>query len=392
MQTAAPLSAEPYRIEGVETLQTPALAIYPEIVDHNIDCTLSLLAGDANRWRPHLKTTKLGFIMRRLVERGVVQAKCATTLELAAACAAGMKDVLLAYPVVGANANRVRELAEDYPDVRVSVLVENSEQAAAWSGSCLGIFIDVNPGMDRTGIAQERIPAILNLSRAIAADGLAFRGLHYYDGHVAASSLEEREAQAHRGYDQLMEIVGAIEAAGAGVREVITSGTPAFSCAASYGPFQSGSFVHRASPGTVVYSDTTTLTQLPAEWGFQPAAVVISTVVSHPRANYVTCDAGHKSVSSDAGFPTCVVAGRPDLLPLKPSEEHLPIEIRNGGSRPEIGEALYLIPRHVCPTVNNFDDAVLVLDHRVAGVERVTARGHETPIAAASTARATNIL
>jgi D-serine deaminase-like pyridoxal phosphate-dependent protein len=64
---------------------------------------------------------------------------------------------------------------------------------------------------------------------------------------------------------------------------------------------------------------------------------------------------------------------------LKPSEEHLPIEV-SGGPVPPIGELLYLIPRHVCPTVNNFDDAVIVEHGRVVAVERVTARGHEIPL------------
>lgn len=374
------ISPAPYRIDCVATLLTPALAIYPEIVDQNIAATVRLLDGDPNRWRPHVKTAKLGFIMRRMVERGVAQAKCSTTVELATACDAGMRDVLLAYPVVGANAGRVRELAGAYPHVRVSVLVENSGQAAAWKSSRLGIFIDVNPGMDRTGIEQERLPAILEVARAIASAGLAFRGLHYYDGHVSAPVLAEREAAAHRGYDRLMEILTEVERAGFRVEEVITSGTPAFPCAASYAPFRSGAFVHRASPGTVIYSDATSLTQLPAEWCYQPAAVVVSTVVSHPKANYLTCDAGHKSVSADAGVPTCAVIGRPDLRPLKPSEEHLPMEVQNGGARPAIGDALYLVPRHVCPTVNNFDDAMLVSGNRVIGIERVTARGHESPL------------
>jgi D-serine deaminase-like pyridoxal phosphate-dependent protein len=369
-----------YRIDNVETLLTPALAIYPEIVDRNIAATVRLLGGDPNRWRPHVKTAKLGFIMRRMAELGVAHAKCSTTIELATACEAGMQDVLLAYPVVGANARRVREIAEAHPSVRISVLVENPAQVAAWTGSRLGIFIDVNPGMDRTGIEQARTPAIIDVARAITAAGLAFRGLHYYDGHVSAEDLAERETQAHRGYDRLMQIVAEVERAGFPVEEVITSGTPAFPFAASYQPFQSGGFVHRASPGTVVYSDATSLTQLPAEWGYQPAAVVVSTVVSHPKAAYLTCDAGHKSVSADAGIPTCAVAGRPDLRPLKPSEEHLPIEIQNGGARPAIGEALYLIPRHVCPTVNNFDVALLVCGNHVVGVERVTARGHEAPL------------
>ncbi len=361
-----------YRIENAEALLTPALAIYPEIVDRNIAATLRLLGGDANRWRPHLKTAKLGFIMRRLAAQGVVNAKCSTTVELAAACESGMKDVLLAYAVVGANARRVKELAGQYAGVRVSVLVENVEQVAAWSGGSVGIFVDVNPGMDRTGISQDGIAAILEVVRAA---GEQFRGLHYYDGHMHAASLEEREKLAHKGYDRLMEIVAAVGP----LEEVITSGTPAFPCAATYAPFRSGNFVHRASPGTVVYSDATSLKQLPAEWGYEPAAIVVSTVVSHPKVNVVTCDAGHKSVSADAGVPTCVVAGRPELTPLKPSEEHLPIEV-TGGEVPQIGELLYLIPRHVCPTVNNFDDALIVEQGRVVSVERVTARGHEAPL------------
>ena len=121
-----------------------------------------------------------------------------------------MKDVLLAYAVVGANARRVRELAEKYPNVRISVLVENVEQIAAWAGSRVGIFVDVNPGMDRTGISQDGIDAILGVVRAA---GSQFRGLHWYDGHMSAASLEEREKLAHKGYDRLMEIVAAVEQA-----------------------------------------------------------------------------------------------------------------------------------------------------------------------------------
>jgi len=370
------IPAAPYAIENSRELLTPALAIYPQIVDQNIAATIRLLGGDPNRWRPHVKTAKLGFIMRRMALRGILQAKCSTTVELAAACEAGITDVLLAYPVVGANAARLRQLAEANPRARISVLVENPQQAAAWKQSRIGIFIDVNPGMDRTGIPQSRIAAILETARAIPTE---FRGLHYYDGHVHSESLEEREKLAHQGYDRLMEIAAAMEQAGFPAGEIITSGTPAFPCAATYAPFRQSRFVHRASPGTVVYSDATSLTQLPAEWGYQPAAVVLSTVVSHPRENYLTCDAGHKSVSADAGVPTCVVAGYPDLLPLKPSEEHLPIEVKSG-ARPAIGEPLYLIPRHVCPTVNNFDHALLVDHHRVVSVERVTARGHESPL------------
>jgi D-serine deaminase-like pyridoxal phosphate-dependent protein len=288
---------------------------------------------------------------------------------------------------VGANAARVGALAEENRSVRVSVLVESSRQAAAWKGRPVSVFIDVNPGMDRTGMEQSDIAAIVGLVHEMGGSGVEFRGLHYYDGHVTAPVMEERENAAHRNYGRLMEIVTAVERAGFPVGEVITSGTPAFPCAATYAPFRSGRFVHRASPGTVVYNDTSSLTQLPPEWGYLPAALVVSTVVSHPKANYLTCDAGDKAVSADAGVPTCAVVGRPDLVPLKPSEEHLPIEVK-GGARPEIGETLYLIPRHVCPTVNNFDDALIVTGQGVAAIEKVTARGHEGPLHVQKTQRA----
>ncbi|HET9529595.1 MAG TPA: D-TA family PLP-dependent enzyme, partial [Blastocatellia bacterium] len=107
------LSLDEYRIAEAEKVLTPALAIYPEFVDSNIAVTLGLLGGDAERWRPHVKTSKLGSVMRRMVERGVKNFKCSTTLELVAACEAGATDVLLAYPAVGANARRARALAEE---------------------------------------------------------------------------------------------------------------------------------------------------------------------------------------------------------------------------------------------------------------------------------------
>ncbi|HMJ63340.1 MAG TPA: hypothetical protein VK493_16340, partial [Bryobacteraceae bacterium] len=135
----------------------------------------------------------------------------------------------------------------------------------------------------------------------------------------------------------------------------------------------------RVSPGTVVYNDFTSLRQLEA-FDYRPAALVLATVISQPLERQITCDAGHKSVSADAGVPTCVVMGHAEYQPLKPSEEHLPIEIPPGAKVPAIGDKLYLIPRHVCPTVNNFDEALMVRGGRVAGVERVTARGHENPL------------
>lgn len=369
-----------FRIREAARLLTPALLIDRDRVQHNIATTLRLLGGDANRWRPHVKTAKLGYVMRMLVDAGIRQVKCATSLELSVACQAGAQDVLVAYPLIGANAARVRQIAEENRSLAVSVLVEDESQIAQWRGTPLGLFVDVNPGMNRTGVPEDQTELILRLTQAVAASGVRFCGLHYYDGHLSKYHFAERCEQAHPGYERLMHIVDSLATVGIEVPEVITAGTPAFPCSLSFPRFSNAPFVHRVSPGTVVYCDATSMAQLPLEYGYLPAAVVMTRVVSHPVQGMITCDAGHKTVSADAGVPTCIVLGHPELEPLAPSEEHLPMRVADGAPVPAIGELLYLIPRHVCPTVNNFDDAVIVSGGNLIAVEPVSARGRERPI------------
>lgn len=369
-----------YRMGEIADVLTPALLVYPEIIARNISLVLRLLAGDANRWRVHIKTAKLGYTLRMFVERGVYHFKCATTLELLVACRSGAADVLFAYPAVGANARRVREISDMFPGVRISALAENEEQIGQWKGSRVGIFLDINPGMNRTGIDQTQQGRIVSLVRAVAGAKLEFRGLHYYDGHYGGTAERERNQAAHAGYDRLLGIVEQLQRSGLSVPEIVTAGSPTLPCSLSYEGFRGQGFVHRVSPGTVVYNDATSLAQLPREYELQAAVLVLSRVVSRPRPGVVTCDAGHKALSADAGVPTCLVLGHPELTPLAPSEEHLPMSVAGNGAGPHVADALYLLPRHVCPTVNNFDRALLVRDGQVASVEQVSARGHEGPL------------
>src|ERR1700758_651396 len=116
-----------YALADVEDVLTPALVLYPELIAANIGRTLELLDGDAERWRVHIKTAKLEHTLRTLVEHGVRNFKCATTLELLVGCRSAACDILLAYPTMGANARRVREIARQFPDTRISVLAENPD-------------------------------------------------------------------------------------------------------------------------------------------------------------------------------------------------------------------------------------------------------------------------
>jgi D-serine deaminase-like pyridoxal phosphate-dependent protein len=378
--TVAHLTGEDnYRLAGLEGMLTPFLIVYLELVDANIAATIKLAGGDPQRLRPHVKTAKLLKVIRRYVESEINHCKCATTLEFAVACEAGMRDVVVAYPMVGANAHRVQDLSTCYPDVTVSVLVDHPKQIQEWNPS-IGIFIDVNPGMDRTGISPQNISQVVQMAHAIADSGRSFRGLHYYDGHLGSLGYEERREKALDGYQQLAHLAETVRDAGFAVGEVITSGSSVFPFASAYSPLLTGDFTLRVSPGAAIYGDLTVQQQLP-QFGFLPAALVATRVVSHPRSDLMTCDAGVKAVAVFAGLPNCAALGRPELIPQRMSEEHLTLQAPEGTALPEIGEILYLVPRHAGLTVNNFTDALVVsLDGSVV-LERVTARGHESPTA-----------
>lgn len=371
---------------GLERVRTPALVIDLDLVDQNLAATLRLLGNDASRWRPHLKTVKVGLVMRRIRERGIMQAKVSTTLELEAACAAGFMDVLLAYPVAGPGVTLVREIADDFPNTRIAVLAESPEQVPHWTGSTVGVFIDLNSGMNRTGMLLDAPDSVIALARTIRHAGLRFAGLHFYDGHAMDFPPERARELVHQGYDRLNALIQILQDAGIQTPEVITAGTPAFPHAASYRGFPSGTR-HRVSPGTVVYNDRKSLTQLPADAGYRTAVHVLSRTISHPRPGRFCADAGHKAISADAGDPVCEVVGHPEYQARHPSEEHLPFDVPAGAPIPPRGTLLSLLPSHVCPTVNNFDYAVIVQGGQVIGMERVTARGRHPPLATVEAGR-----
>jgi D-serine deaminase-like pyridoxal phosphate-dependent protein len=364
--------------ELAERALTPALVVHMGALRHNLARAIELCGGDAARWRPHVKTTKIPAVMREVARAGVRHFKCATTREAAVLLDALQSegiadgDVLLAYPLVGPALQRLARLAARHPRARIAVLCDVPE-AVRDVPTGLGVFLDVNPGMDRTGAPLEDEPRILATAREA---GERLRGLHFYDGHLHQADRGERALAVHAGYDRLLELARALERAGTPCGELITAGTPAFADALAYEGFgASGAPRHRVSPGTVVFHDARS-EELCPELGLRPAALVLTRVVSHPAADLATCDAGSKSLAAEAGEPCAIVLGRADLEALKPSEEHLPLR-GVPGALPSRGELLQLVPRHVCPTVNLAEEALLVENGRLVDVVPVSARAHE---------------
>jgi D-serine deaminase-like pyridoxal phosphate-dependent protein len=346
-----------------------------QAVDANIEATLSALGGNAHRWRPHIKTAKLAWTIERLLAHGVTAFKCATTRELQALVDAGATDVLFAMPVMEASAARLAEIAAQHPALALSALTDAAAMLDRWPAG-VGLTIDLDVGMHRTGLEVDDHDSVLALAVEALERGIALAGLHAYDGHLGPLAPAERRSAVHAALDRVAAVAERLIDAGIPTPLISTSGSLTFIDAVEHEGLARLGVPHQVSPGTVVYFDLTSERCLGRDLGYRAAAQVVARVISSPREGWITCDAGHKAVSADAGIPTCAVAGRPDLEPEIPSEEHLPI---HGTARlPALGDLLALVPRHVCPTVNLFDSAILLDADRSPRVIPVTARGHES--------------
>mmetsp|Transcript_12784 Transcript_12784/g.38356 ORF Transcript_12784/g.38356 Transcript_12784/m.38356 type:complete len:397 (-) Transcript_12784:67-1257(-) len=379
--------------ELLQTLETPQLVVFMDVVRHNVNAMIHQCGGDAARWRPHLKTTKMAPVWRELLAAGVRHAKCATLREaelfLRVASdegCVGDVDLLVAYPLVGPAIARLAKLKETYPTATLSMLVEEVAAVDDVVAACkdlpapLGVWIDVNAGMDRTGVPVAQHARIAEVA---ARAGVALRGVHYYEGHIHGDASDEAiRKQAYTCYDTLFELLAHLRAVVPSLPTplgVITSGTPGFPHALGYAGFSTAaaaerSIVHQISPGTVVFHDVRSQQYVPAV-GLEPAALVLSRCVSKPREGRATFDVGSKSIAAEAGSPVVTFLGYEDSLDaLKPSEEHLPV--KTTGGEVARGDLRLLCPLHVCPTVNLAEKALIVEGNLEPRFVEVEARAH----------------
>ena len=156
-----------YVISNVDRIDSPALAFYPDRISGNIELAKKII-GDTNRLRPHVKTNKAAEVSCMLLDAGIRKFKCATIAEAEMLGHMNAPDVLLAYQPVGPKISRLLDLIKAYPATHYSCLVDQAENARAISALCeagnitLDVFIDLNVGMNRTGVLPERAEALVD--------------------------------------------------------------------------------------------------------------------------------------------------------------------------------------------------------------------------------------
>jgi D-serine deaminase-like pyridoxal phosphate-dependent protein len=319
------------------------------------------IAGHPSRLRPHVKTHKLGPLVRRQVELGITKFKVATIAEAEMSAREGAAEVLLAYPPVGPTAARLCALAEEFPATRFAAIVDSMEaiqalsEAARKAETQLDGFLDLDCGMGRTGVVPG--PAAEELYRMLAkTPGLCAAGLHAYDGHIQDFDPEERAAKVAAAFAPVLALREELLRASLPVPVLVAGGAPTFAIHAARGDGE-------CSPGTTVLWDIGYAEKFP-DLAFEIAGVLLTRVVSRPAANRLCLDIGHKAVSAEHPLAARVkIWELPEATMVLQSEEHLVIESPRAGEF-AIGQALHALPKHICPTVALHAEAVVIENGR----------------------------
>jgi D-serine deaminase-like pyridoxal phosphate-dependent protein len=331
-------------VANASEIPSPALLLWRERIEHNLGRMLAM-AGDPGRLRPHVKTHKLPQLVRRQIEAGIDRFKCATIAEAEMTAAAGGRDVLLAMQPVGPNARRYGALTEAFPQTQFSTIVDDRgavlELAKLGVTRPIEVLVDLDIGQHRSGI--EPGPHTMDLIRFIrATPGVVFGGLHAYDGHIHEVDPRARRVATEAAFAPVNALRSELVKHGIDVRRVVAGGTPTFPIHARRGEVE-------CSPGTCLLWDAGYAMNLP-DLDFRPAAFLLTRVISRPTPERVCLDLGHKAVASEMPHPRAVFLDLPDARPVAHNEEHLVVETSSAATW-SVGDIVYAIPWHVCPTV-----------------------------------------
>jgi D-serine deaminase-like pyridoxal phosphate-dependent protein len=368
---SADAETDRYRVEDLSEIPSPSLLIFVEIVRENLRRMLEL-ARDPSRLRPHVKTHKMPAIVRMAIEQGITKHKCATIAEAEMLAEAGAPDVLLAYQPVGPNVRRFVRLMEAYPGTTFRAVVDDPNVARELSaavgplGRSLPVLVDLNVGMNRSGIAPgpEADDLFAEVDRL---PGLDADGLHAYDGQNQQVDPDERKLAALGVVEQVITMRERLRARGMEAGRIVIGGTPPF---AIYAGMDVPGL--ECSPGTVVLHDASYSTKFP-DLGFTPAALLLGRVASRPAPGLICIDIGSKAVAADPAGDRVTLLGVPGPTLGKQSEEHLVVESPAAAEMPP-GTPVFAIPTHICPTCALHREALAIEGGKVVDRWPVTAR------------------
>ena len=358
-------------------LNTPVLVLDSDQLDRNIAAMQALATSHGIALRPHAKTHKSVDIARRQIAAGAVGVCCAKIGEAEVLADGGITGILITSPVAAPMAiTRLAALAARSPGLLAVVddpaIVGRIQHAVATENAKLGVVIDIDPGIRRTGVASAE--AAVALAEAIAAaDDLTLRGVQYYCGvqqHIEDYAARRTAIVNRTAY--LTSVIDALTAAGHPPELVTGSGTGTHRIDLELGVFtelQAGSYVFMDRQ----YLDCDLTGDGVAP--FAPSLAVDARVVSANHSALVTIDAGFKSLSTDGGVAQATDGPAADAAFAFMGDEHAALIAPGIADSLRPGDLVSLTVPHCDPTVNLYDHYHVVRDGTLVAIWPVSARG-----------------
>lgn len=363
-----------YVVDNVDAYDSPALFVYPDRIKKNIRSLLE--KAETAHLRPHVKTNKMAEVCRMMLDSGIKKFKTATIAEAEMLAIIGAPDVLLAYPPSGPKIDRLIRLIQKYPGTKFSCLADHKNGAGALSskfsaaGLTAFVYIDLNLGMNRTGILPEDADGLYQFILTLPA--IEVLGLHAYDGNIRDRDETIRKQKCIQAFAPVLVLKKELENRSGHPMTLIAGGSPTCLIHAAAGD-------RECSPGTFVFWDKGYAEQLP-EQPFEWAALLITRVISIPAPDLICVDLGNKSVASENPQPRIFFLNAPDAIPTTThSEEHMVLKVSDS-SLFMPGDVLYGVPWHICPSVALYDKAFVIENNRVTGFWNVIARNREISV------------
>lgn len=354
---------------AIGEIDTPALLVDLDLLEENIEGMAQYFREVDAELRPHVKTHKCCEIALRQIDAGAIGVTCQRLVEAEVMADAGIKSILISNQVVGKR--KIERLLDLCDQSEVMIAVDNPlnvkalSRAATARGIELGLLVEVDLGMNRCGVGPGK-PGLDLTRKVLACQGLEFKGLMGYEGHVVGTRDQAKRTEGClNAMRKLLDTKRLLEDSGIDVHIVSAGGTGTYNITGEYPE------VTEVQAGSYVFMDTWygSLEGL----NFKYALTVLATVISRPARGRGIIDAGLKAISNDHGLPEVKGLGGATLTGL--FEEHGNLKLEGKARNLKVGDKVEVIPSHCCTTTNLHNELIGVKRGSVKVVWPVAARG-----------------
>jgi len=336
-------------------LDTPALWIDLDKTERNIAKLGAHFKAAGVNWRPHTKGIKVPAIAHKLIRAGAIGVTCAKVSEAEVMAAAGIPDILIANEVV--TPTKITRLVNLAGWTQVKVCVDNAANVDALSaaaharGVTLGVLVEINTGMQRSGVLPGE-PTVALAKRVHASPGLRLAGLMTWEGHnLGFDNPVEKKRGIEASIAQFLETGVLCRAAGLSIEIMSAGGSGTYQVT----PFIQG--VTEIEAGGGIFCDLTY-----QGWGMdlEPSIFVKATVTSRPAPNRVILDCGFKTLPR--GYASAQLMGVEGVASLVHSAEHGIVTLDRDNTSLAVGDGLDLMV--------GYSDATVFLHDTLFGLRR----------------------